>query len=1000
MNLRKTCRWLYHFVTSANKRPYIGLSLKELSDEISSSSAKKESFRLLGIFDELTYRVTSTSKRDALKARVAGLIERFEGEELQTGASRQDIETLRQKLLQRYAEGAEAEAQAAREAEARRQEQLAAEEQARQEAEAQARKAERAQREGRVKGEKGKPREKESSRERKEARDNNDPENTNNWYDNAKTRSEYIAEQIRRFKEARPLSKGTEEKGSENKDNEKKPEGRTKSTFRKEESEGHTEDSPRIKDEEKETSQGKPLTEEQRESWEVEEKSPREETEDERTGEENEVLTKAIEENEDAKAEENEEIKQLEIEEEKKALRRAMAQARLEEQGDRNTRKKEDKEEQRKSRYEEVAETYETDAIESSVEEIKGVESLGNAKPEANESGDAQQLHLDESQTEAISQMCTGDVVCIAPPGHGKTRIAIEGIKEFLVNSRGESSGENVLFISFTKAAVREAKERFTQCKEARGVLCMTLDSLCGHLGQVVKTGLGVELRAEGYEENIELFERAITTGGKVSAFLRDFISESIDLMIVDEAQDLTGNRLALVKSIIDYLHEDAKCTILCDPIQAIYSYQENETAQAPLSEWCLDIGYREFKEIELSENHRTKNPRLALTTAKARDIYKEDLVPERLKVMKTLEYGNSVGGIELIEPAGDLGLMKDGFHMFRRNVDALSFYLGQREAGKRYGLRLSGKNRMAHPIIAELSAVAGRGKSVSEDEVWKEIDAEEIEKRMEMQSFGDIYDKIVRDYGNGSKKHEIDLESIERDLDRNQLPEFLTQDVIGNSRAVCGSIHSFKGRECRNGVLYLDSNLKSTNAEEFRVFYVAITRPSHNLEIRKINAPAYEPDKINKRAFYRNSLEIEIGLEGDIVWSTNAKDYEETQFGAHQRWLRKNCFTSVELEAILFEEKDEEPKYDLITKGTGRYIGCFDKWLSRKIYYSYRNVGRMPRRFTKIYMLGTESVTVKRYIPNEVGEECGSEISQSLLRHSPRMVLMPIVGGIAKPQF
>ena len=143
MSLRSIGRWLYHVVTSSDKRPYIELSLTQLSDEITRASASKESFRLLGILDELTYRVTSTSERDRLRSRISRLILRFEEEQLGSGVSREEIEEFRQKLLRKHADAAEEQLRAKRDAEElarqeaeREQARLAAEEKARLEAEA------------------------------------------------------------------------------------------------------------------------------------------------------------------------------------------------------------------------------------------------------------------------------------------------------------------------------------------------------------------------------------------------------------------------------------------------------------------------------------------------------------------------------------------------------------------------------------------------------------------------------------------------------------------------------------------------------------------------------------------------------------------------------------------------------------------------------------------------------------------------------------------------
>jgi len=216
----------------------------------------------------------------------------------------------------------------------------------------------------------------------------------------------------------------------------------------------------------------------------------------------------------------------------------------------------------------------------------------------------------------------------------------------------------------------------------------------------------------------------------------------------------------------------------------------------------------------------------------------------------------------------------------------------------------------------------------------------------------------------------------------------------------VYGSIHSFKGRECKRGILYLDSGLRCSSAEEFRVFYVGITRPISNLEIVEIKSQYYEYDKYNKRAFNRSTLEIEIGLEGDIVWSIDAKDYGSTPFGAHQKWLRENCCNIIELEAILTNDKSNEPRYDVITKQSGRYIGNFSKWLVRKIYFSYRNCGSMPNRFSNIFMLGTESVDLARFVPSEADEELTEQILLRLGEHAPKVFLSPIILGIAKATF
>ena len=828
MNLRTLARWLHHAITSSDKRPFIDFSLEELEDLADESSSASEVFRLLGIFDELTYRITSPERRDRLKTRITSHLLRMEGVKLPISSDRNKVLEIRAQLLSRYAQKADTQRKAKEEAAAEKA-RLEAEAKAQQEAEAKARQ--------------------EAERKAKE---------------------EAAAEKARLEAEAKAQQVSTDE---ERQDSESPAQQQ------------------RIEQE----------------------------------------LQQALQ----AEARRIEEIERSSQEEERACI------------------------------------------SESPI------------------------FNLDESQGKAVCRMREGDMVCIAPPGHGKTRIAIEGIKKFLDHSEGRSSGENIVFISFTRAAVREARDRLSECAEANGIMCTTLDSLCGHLGQLIKSRTGIELIAEDYDENIEVIHRALTTGGAATVLLREFITETIDLLVIDEAQDLTGSRLSLAKAIIDHLHDDAKCTILCDPIQAIYSYQEEDESPQPLDQWCQNIGYREFQRVELLENHRVKHAGLALATRKARAVYEDNTIPERTKVMRVLEYASLVGGAETYESPSRPTISRCGFHMFRRNIDALSFYASSTESMKTYGLRLSGRGQMAHPIVAELCHLSGDSKTLTDDQVWANIDTEEIEKRMKIDSFGDLYDNIAKEYGLGGQAHtRLAIDDLASDLRANKLPPFLSQDIIGNKESVCGSIHSFKGRECTSGVLYLDSKLRCSSAEEYRVFYVGMTRPISKLEIIKIQAPHYDYDKFNRRALNKKTLEIEVGLQGDVIWSMNPKDYDRIPFSSYQMWLRKHCCSVIELEAILNGGSGDEARYDIITKQSGRYVGCFSKWMTRKIYFSYKNCGAMPKKFSNIFMLGTESVNQAWFTPSGASEERAYQISLSLSENSPSVVLAPIVLGIGKPKF
>jgi chemotaxis protein histidine kinase CheA len=172
MGLRTIGRWLYHTITSAEKRPYIKSSLESLELLTAEAADNRDVLLLFDVLDELKYRKIIPSKRDALTRKIISLIKEFEGISISTDAGRELIAKARKiylgEVFQRAAEEKrrkaseamahlEAEAKAHRDEaerrEAERKAKEAAAEQARLEAEAKAQreKAERQEAERKAK---------------------------------------------------------------------------------------------------------------------------------------------------------------------------------------------------------------------------------------------------------------------------------------------------------------------------------------------------------------------------------------------------------------------------------------------------------------------------------------------------------------------------------------------------------------------------------------------------------------------------------------------------------------------------------------------------------------------------------------------------------------------------------------------------------------------------------------------------------------------------------
>jgi len=102
MGLRTLGRWAYHAVTSAQKRPYIKLTLDQLDTFASDAAKRRDCLLLFGMLGELRYRITTPLRRDASINRIIALLKEFEGIELSQNSNHQEIATAKAELLKTY----------------------------------------------------------------------------------------------------------------------------------------------------------------------------------------------------------------------------------------------------------------------------------------------------------------------------------------------------------------------------------------------------------------------------------------------------------------------------------------------------------------------------------------------------------------------------------------------------------------------------------------------------------------------------------------------------------------------------------------------------------------------------------------------------------------------------------------------------------------------------------------------------------------------------------
>ncbi|QCB28202.1 UvrD-helicase domain-containing protein [Corynebacterium endometrii] len=180
---------------------------------------------------------------------------------------------------------------------------------------------------------------------------------------------------------------------------------------------------------------------------------------------------------------------------------------------------------------------------------------------------------LSTSQQAIVERRYSARGLVIAGPGTGKTRAALELMKS--IEAQLEAPEERaILFISFSRASVRSAiwafEDYIASCD--LNIDTRTIDSLA------------LQLCSE-YEELDDFdtpnpdFENRLRIARDIVLKYQDEVSSDLCHVIIDEAQDVYGNRQAFILEYLKYIPDDCGITIFADPAQSIYSFMENSTS-------------------------------------------------------------------------------------------------------------------------------------------------------------------------------------------------------------------------------------------------------------------------------------------------------------------------------------------------------------------------------------------------------------------------------------
>lgn len=534
--------------------------------------------------------------------------------------------------------------------------------------------------------------------------------------------------------------------------------------------------------------------------------------------------------------------------------------------------------------------------------------------------------NADPKQDYVVNAPSNARVIVDAGPGTGKTAVACARIAQLM--NRGVSPA-NIWLFSFTRTAVAELRERIRELASneagAAAVRITTLDSHAWHL----RAGFDIadkDALFSGYDENIESVIELLKTD---NADVKEYF-QSIEHLVVDEAQDLVGIRAELVETIIELLSDSCGITVFTDNAQAIYGFSDDSDGSVGQESRRETLPNRlrgddtVFQVWSLEQVHRTESDSLkkifvgtrkvVLDTGKKPDERLKEVINE-IKRSSDGQVGNAL--------ANHLNGRNDTLVLFRRRSEVLTASSLLRSKGVQHRIRMSGIPVVRHAWIALLfwDYISPRLTRGEFDLLWRNR-MQDID--IETPSSDECW-KLLLSVA-GERGGYIDMGRFRERLSRDRPPLGLYSNELGRNGPILGTIHASKGREAPVVHLmlpYEHDTEHGDTAEECRVVFVGATRARKTLKVGQGYQLYASSLKNSGRAFRltRNRrsprAQVEIGREGDIDGAAQvSRRLFRTAEGANsaQQFLRERIGTMLGVTAK--SNADDNYRYELLPGG------------------------------------------------------------------------------------
>jgi hypothetical protein len=441
---------------------------------------------------------------------------------------------------------------------------------------------------------------------------------------------------------------------------------------------------------------------------------------------------------------------------------------------------------------------------------------------------------LTDEQRAVVEQPWDARVLVTAGAGAGKTHTLVRRLDALCGHEDPEEAldAADILVLTYSRAAARELRERIARHGErARRVRAQTFDAWA--YGLLIQAYPDHDWAATGFDDRIRAAEDAVAKGALEAG---DAVPPAH--VVIDEVQDLVGDRRRLVETLLDRYQESCGFTVVGDAAQFVYGFQVKDPAERAdetnlFFDWLRASFFDDLVELHLTENFRAATPEARVALAhgpRLQQVTDADEARSTYEELRDLLLAPVNGVGALSEP-----LVLDGLRaspgtcaiLTRDNRQALAVSRLLHEHGVEHHLRRPLEDRPVPYWVAELLRRT-EATTLAEERFRSLLSAVPLPYEPDP----DVLWPVLRRAARGPGRGVIDLDRLRRLVADGRFP-----DELGDpepARVVVSTLHRAKGLEFDRVIVLTPPTVGELEKRhkgdldlpaEARALYVAMTR-------------------------------------------------------------------------------------------------------------------------------------------------------------------------------